>query len=295
MKGKIMKSMTGFGKAIYFDENIELEIEIKSLNNRFFDIRQKLPVEFYELENQIADSIKKKIQRGKVEVKINFNQNLSKQVSINQDKLIQFKQLLNKIMTKIDSPIQIPLDYLVSELQDNKNDEKIIELYQNTVFETLEKALEKHQETAFREGSAMKQDMLKSMQCLQAALDEIQAMYPAHKEKTFAMMRQNIEQLIGNKIPAERMKDIALEAAVYYEKSDVNEELKRFYSHLKEFLKTCENRAENIGKRLQFILQEMQREINTIGSKFCTEESFKHILICKEEIEKCREMIQNVE
>jgi uncharacterized protein (TIGR00255 family) len=287
--------MTGYGKAIYFNENIDLEIEIKSLNNRFIDIRLKLPTEFAEMENSIGDLIRRKILRGKVEVKFNLTSKHIPEFVIDEKKLENFAEFSNSIQEKFKSPIQLSIEFIMNELNLIKKDNQYnINLY-GILIDTLEEAIQKHQESALAEGNAMKIDILNSMKKIEHAIMFIETIYPLHKEKTYALMKTNIEEMISDKLPAEKLKDIAVEAAIYYEKNNVNEEIKRFLSHLNEFMKTCNYQTDNIGKRLQFIIQEMQREVNTIGSKFCTEESFNYILICKEELEKCREMIQNVE
>jgi uncharacterized protein (TIGR00255 family) len=108
-------------------------------------------------------------------------------------------------------------------------------------------------------------------------------------------MEQNITLLLGNKLDDNDLKRLMLEVSIYVEKSDITEEIVRLKDHLEKFSNTLKSNNISVGKSLNFILQEMHREINTIGSKFSTKESYEHILAIKEEIEKCREIIQNVE
>ncbi|HHE38985.1 MAG TPA: DUF1732 domain-containing protein [Candidatus Cloacimonetes bacterium] len=160
---------------------------------------------------------------------------------------------------------------------------------------TLKKAINEHQKMALIEGRAMKKFIKKSFNEMIKALDKIKKEFPNHKKKIYLKMMKNIEQILDSELKDDDYKRVMLEAALYIEKADVNEEIIRIEDHIDKFLNILNEKENEIGKTLNFILQEMHREINTIGSKYNSKTIFSEILTIKEEIEKCREIVQNVE
>ena len=290
-----MKSMTGYGKATLVNENITIEVEIKSVNSRFHDIRIKLPAELNDLEINLTNHIKSKIHRGKIDCKISISDNRLPEVVIDEKKADFWGRNIKKISKKMETQLTVPIDIIYTDLNIITTKTNFTEHDKKLVVTVFNMAIEKHQKMAYNEGNRMKTDILNSLTNAEIAIKNIQSCFPAYKKETYDNLRKNVEKMLGEKLDKDKLKDIAIETAYYYEKSDVNEEIKRLYSHFKIFMDTVNNKSENIGKKLAFILQEMHREINTIGSKFSTKVSFPHILIVKEEIEKCREMVQNVE
>jgi len=161
------------------------------------------------------------------------------------------------------------------------------------VMGTLNEALSAHLKMAVTEGDSMKEYCLNSLSTMSSALNRIEEEFPIYKKEIFTKLKENIENLLGTFIKEEDHKKLLLETAIYVEKADVTEELIRLKNHIDKFSVLLEEKTE-LGKKLNFILQEMHREINTIGSKFNSTKVFDDIIFIKEEIEKCREIIQNV-
>ena len=290
-----MKSMTGFGKAEFFDDRFEITIEIKSVNSRFFDAKFYLPRELFFLENSFKTILNNKINRGKIETRTTFNDKQMPELTLDENKLKSYFTLSQKANEILNTNIDISLENLLKEngvviapKSSYKNDE-VINIFEST----LRDALSQHQKMAGIEGNSMKIFLSNSLKTMEKSITIIEAEFPNQKKKIFQKMNDNIAELLQNKLSDENLKRVALEVAFYVEKSDVNEEIVRIRNHFSKFQKELEN--ENIGKKLNFILQEMHREINTIGSKFSTNNVFDDIILVKEEIEKCREMVQNVE
>jgi len=160
---------------------------------------------------------------------------------------------------------------------------------------TLEKAIEKQQEIALIEGRSMLNFLENSISLCRKSLQDIAKLIPEFKEELLDKFTQNIEDLLKEKLVDSDMRRILMEVSLYMDKNDISEEIVRIEDHFDKFYNMMHSNKLEKGKALNFILQEMHREINTIGSKFNHKEAVEHILLVKEEIEKCREIVQNVE
>lgn len=287
--------MTGYGRAKYLDENIDLEIEVKSVNSRFLDLRIKQPYHLSFMETAISKQINKMIVRGKVDVNINLNLLKAPDMELNEDMTKAYWELYNKAKELVNTDVHLPFAKLLSEKDvirigktemDEDNMSRI-------VMTTLDDALSAHQKMASAEGDSMKKYCLNSLKMMSSALNKIEAEFPKYKKEIYSKLKDNIEELLGAFIKEEDHKKLLLETAIYAEKADITEEIVRLKNHIDKFSALLDETA-GLGKKLNFVLQEMHREINTIGSKFNSTKVFNDIILIKEEIEKCREIIQNV-
>jgi len=292
-----MRSMTGYGKANYFDNNYELEIEIKSVNNRFLDYKFYSPREINYLEMNLRDRLRSKIKRGKVEVRINFSDKRLPKMELNKEKLKIFWDIFNEAKDFLKIQADVSLEKILEENEVIQLKEKNInnKELENIIFRLFDQALSEHQKMALAEGASMKKSITDSIGKIRNALKTIKTASPKHKEASFANLKARIKEILAEELAEESYKRLMLETAIYIDKMDVNEEIIRLENHLSKFDETLSATDNEIGKTLNFILQEMHREINTISSKFNSGDVFSEILLIKEEIEKCREMIQNVE
>ncbi len=291
-----MKSMTGFGTAEFHNEDIDLNIIIKTVNNKYLDIKTSLPEEFYIFENKINQLIEKYIKRGTVYLKIFYIQKKADQYQINHEKLQKIKNVFNEVIEKLslkDSYLSVnelieKYDLIYSEKSQISN-ENI-----KNILNTIEKALINHKNMAENEGKNMKKYITKSTNLIQKSLSNIIDNYPLYKKLLKQKLQTAIKELIAEPYDKETMQRFMLELSFYIEKYDVSEEIVRLQSHISALKKTFTKKIP-IGKKMNFILQEMRREINTIASKYSEVKIFDDIIIIKEEIEKIREIIQNVE
>ena len=290
-----MKSMTGFGSSLINRDNIEIELEIKSINARFLDLRIFLPRELSFYETEIRQHIIGVLSRGTIEVRINFNDYREPKLVLNKTKLLKYNDLAMEAAKLLASEEVVSIEFLlkeqgVIEIADRLAEDETLA---NVLNEALEQALHRINESLLVEGRQIKQMLIDSMQKIQKALNAISEMCEPFKKELFETMHRHIEELMGT-YPKENLEQrLIQELAIYIDKYDIGEELSRLYAHINTFNSTLQGEGD-IGKTLNFIIQEMQREANTLGSKFSTAQSFPWILAIKEEIEKCREMIQNV-
>jgi len=287
--------MTGFGSSLINRDNIEIELEIKSINARFLDLRIFLPRELSFYETEIRQHIIGVLSRGTIEVRINFNDYREPKLVLNKTKLLKYNDLAMEAAKLLASEEVVSIEFLLKEQGVIESADRLAEdeMLANVLNEALEQALHRINESMLVEGRQIKQMLIDSMQKIQKALNAISEMCEPFKKELFETMHRHIEELMGT-YPKENLEQrLIQELAIYIDKYDIGEELSRLYAHINTFNSTLQGEGD-IGKTLNFIIQEMQREANTLGSKFSTAQSFPWILAIKEEIEKCREMIQNV-
>jgi len=290
-----MKSMTGFGSSLINRDNIEIELEIKSINARFLDLRIFLPRELSFYETEIRQHIIGVLSRGTIEVRINFNDYREPKLVLNKTKLLKYNDLAMEAAKLLASEEVVSIEFLLKEQGVIESADRLAEdeMLANVLNEALEQALHRINESMLVEGRQIKQMLIDSMQKIQKALNAISEMCEPFKKELYETMHRHIEELMGTYTKENLEQRLIQELAIYIDKYDIGEELSRLNAHINTFNSTLQVEGD-IGKTLNFIIQEMQREANTLGSKFSTAQSFPWILAIKEEIEKCREMIQNV-
>ena len=290
-----MKSMTGFGSSLINRDNIEIELEIKSINARFLDLRIFLPRELSFYETEIRQHIIGVLSRGTIEVRINFNDYREPKLVLNKTKLLKYNDLAMEAAKLLASEEVVSIEFLLKEQGVIESADRLAEdeMLANVLNEALEQALHRINESMLVEGRQIKQMLIDSMQKIQKALNAISEMCEPFKKELYETMHRHIEELMGTYTKENLEQRLIQELAIYIDKYDIGEELSRLNAHINTFNSTLQGEGD-IGKTLNFIIQEMQREANTLGSKFSTAQSFPWILAIKEEIEKCREMIQNV-
>ena len=290
-----MKSMTGFGNSLINRENIEIEFEVKSINARFLDLRIYLPRELSFYETEIRKHIIGILSRGTIEVRVNFKDHREPKLVLDKTKLLKYNDMAIEAAKLLASEEIVSIEFLlkeqgVIEIADRLAEDETLA---NVLNEALEQALHRINESMLVEGRQIKQMLIDSMQKIQKALNAISEMCEPFKKELYETMHRHIEELMGTYTKENLEQRLIQELAIYIDKYDIGEELSRLNAHINTFNSTLQVEGD-IGKTLNFIIQEMQREANTLGSKFSTAQSFPWILAIKEEIEKCREMIQNV-
>lgn len=291
----MLKSMTGFARVDYQKDGMKVNIEIKCLNGKQLDINTRLPRNMQNFDILVRDMIKSKFSRGTVSVNLNIENNqVDKILSFNSEKVKAVYESLNKIRTilKIKEPVKLEqiLNYqeLISE-QEEEIDEKI---YSNLIKQGINKALVTIDQMRINEGKNIEKDITNRIKKIQQTVDKIRAKglerIPNEREK----YRQKIAQMFeGDEIDEQR---IYLEMVLLADKLDISEECVRLDSHIKYFFKTLKEN-DSAGRKINFLMQEMNREINTIGSKVNDAELSQMVVLVKEEIERIREQIQNIE
>ena len=290
-----MKSMTGYGKAKIHKNDMDCEIEIKSINGRFLDMRIYLPREISFFEYPIRQHIGKVLSRGTVEIRVTFADRREPALKLNEVKLVKYYELVKQAQALLDIDKDISLEYLLKEpgiiesINNLDEDEQLAELLN----QTLDKAIEALELSLRAEASNIKETLKHSSDLMLETLDNIEKEIQPFKEELYSILKHRVTELLSN-FNAEMLEQrLVQELAIYIDKYDIQEEISRLKCHINTLLTTLE-KEEDTGKTLNFILQEMQREANTLGSKFSTARTFTYVLTLKEEIEKCREIVQNV-
>lgn len=291
----MIKSMTGFGVAGLEDEQMMIQVEVRSLNSKFLDLSIRSPRQFSDKEPEIRNTVQSILDRGKVSVSIEFvpkgSQNLP--VSINRD---LFKSYFEEFKSLADLVGEKPADLFKLALQaPNVINSIPVEREESQDWEqvkaVLEQALRKCDGFRQDEGAALYSKLEENIQIIRSAFQRVKQEDPGRKERIQQRIRNHFAQWMDeNSFDANRFEQ---ELIYYFEKIDITEELVRLETHLNYFMKTLQEDSAQ-GKKLGFISQEIGREINTIGSKANDAEIQKHVILMKDELEKIKEQTLNV-
>lgn len=287
--------MTGYGKAKTQRPELDIEIEIKSINGRYLDLRLYLPRDLSFFEHTVRKVISSRISRGTVDVRVSYTDHREPNVQINRTKLIKYRDIINEAMNALDLNEEIPIELLLNEpgVIETKSSLDEDSLLAGMFNETLSKAIDQLDLSLSAEAVSIKQIIESSLESIDCALNSVESEIQPYKENLFANMQERIRDILKTNQSENLEQRLFQELAIYIDRYDIHEELTRLRSHISTMRLTMDKPGDN-GKGLNFVLQEMQREANTLGSKFSTAATFSSILIIKEEIEKCREIIQNV-
>ncbi|CDE90565.1 yicC domain protein [Clostridium sp. CAG:389] len=293
----MIRSMTGYGKQSLSIDGREYQIEIKSVNHRYLDINIKMPKTLSYLEDTIKKEISEKIKRGKIDVFITFENNSQegKNIKINKElaKLYinQLKELAQeeKISSNIEV-IEIAKFPDILTIKVDEEDEKI----KQEIMQTTQEATNKIIEMKNIEGEKIAQDLLQRISNIENKIMEISEKSTGLIQEYVVKLEKRIQEILKTeKIDKSRL---AQEVVIYADKCSIEEEITRLKSHIYQFKNLISNNEnETIGKKLDFIIQEMNRETNTIGSKANNLEITNGVIDIKTELEDIREQIQNIE
>lgn len=287
------KSMTGYGREDFSIGGDVFSIEVKSLNHRFIDVYLRMPDRFSPFENRVRDEIKKRFARGSFTVHLTPVSAESPALKLN----LQMARLYVETAEELERELGVKgnLDATVLlRLKDIFSVERkapVSEVDWEPLKKALHSALGHVEEWRKREGAHLREDILSKLQAVETLVSRIEARAPKVLEAYRQRLKDEIEKVVGERVDYSR---ILTEAAVFAERTDVNEEIARLKSHLDMFRKFFKF-DEPIGKRLDFLCQEIGRETNTIGSKPSDVEITQTVVEMKGEIEKIREQVQNVE
>ena len=297
----MIRSMTGFGRGEYVDDVSKVTVEIKSVNHRYLDIFVKMPRRYSFAEEKIKSAIKEKVHRGKVEVNVSVDNITQADADIRLDKSLAakyydvLKELEGSFEFGEDSHVSLNLlsrmpDVITSTPAEEDEDAVLARLLAAT-----DRAVDDFCTMRETEGSQLAADISARADIIEDITGKIEKRAPELEKEFAAKFRARVNELLEGvyEVPEER---VAVEAAVFADKANITEELVRLGSHiaqLRDFLGTDD--AEGIGKKIDFLIQEMNREANTIGSKSNDNEITTMMLELKAEIEKIREQVQNIE
>ena len=294
----MIKSMTGFGRGEYTDGKRSITVEIKSVNHRYSDITVKMPRRYTFAEDKIKNTVKEKIRRGKVDVSIIVDNIAENDVNIRLNTMLakQYYDNLTELLSEFDLSGDISLQFMASlpdvmkAIPDVEDEEEIT----NAILIPVAEAAANLEKMRAVEGEKLAEDLIAKGEHVKEILDRIEERAPQVVVDYTAKLKERIQELVGSavQIPEDR---ILVEAAVFADKCAIDEEITRLNSHLIQLRNIIEKSSQPEGKKLDFLVQEMNRETNTIGSKVQDIEVTRVVVDQKSEIEKIREQIQNIE
>jgi uncharacterized protein (TIGR00255 family) len=291
-----MISMTGYGKASVIKDEYEIEIELKSVNAKFLDLKTYIPKDVNYIELPLRTTVNQFYKRGTIELRLRYVDHTKPEVSLNEDKLKALNTIMQKIMKTCHAE-KMPIEYILREYDIIELKSRLFELveFNNDVIAALKKAIANQQKMARKEGLGIRKVILESVEVISGAVEQVESTIPTFRKELFEKMKARVSDILPQSTTQNLEQRLMQELAIYLDKYDIQEELNRLKEHIDTLHKQMAAKAENDqGKTLNFILQEMQREANTLGSKYSNYHSFSNVLLIKEEIEKCREIIQNV-
>lgn len=289
-----MYSMTGYGKAEYADGGVSLTVEIKSVNNRNFDFNAKTPRAFFPIEDKLRKTVQDYISRGRIELFINYKAVGAAQgaITVDYDKAAQFFSIAKNISEKTGAINDCTASVLM-RMADVITDETSFnaEGVEEAVIETLKEALARFDEMRLAEGEKLVADMLNRLETVSSLVASIRERAPLVSKEYAEKLRARIEEALSG-VSYDEAKLLS-EVAFFVDRSDITEELTRLDSHIGQFKNIV--KQEKSGKKLDFLMQEFNREANTVCSKSNDKEVTAYALSLKNEIEKIREQVQNLE
>ncbi|MBQ7897156.1 MAG: YicC family protein [Clostridia bacterium] len=292
----MIKSMTGYGRAVLEKEGMELTFEVKSVNNRYLDTSVRFPRAYGYLEDKIKKEVGAHTTRGKVDCYLGINvlEDTLTKVSVNhallESYLAVFREVEEKYSLRDDIGVSVVtrLPDVIGTRSEEEDEEKMFAL----VREVMDKALADYDTMRAAEGKKLYDDILLKLDRIEEIRQEIIKLSPASVKAYEERLRQRIEELLGNTSYDENR--VITEVALFADKVAVDEEITRLASHLSQFKDIMKGNAP-AGRKLDFLTQEINREVNTIGSKCQELEITRLVVDAKSEIEKIREQIQNIE
>lgn len=289
-------SMTGYGKSAVQTDKFSIDVEIKTVNNRYLDIHTKLPSILNFAESTVNKTVKEKLKRGRCDISIYFKKlNSGNSLTINKDALKHLYEEFKAFQEESGYAVQIPMESFIR--LDGVVEKNIEELDEDEINEYLEKtldeAIEKLLKMRLSEGERLVNNIEEKLNEIEVNLIKTAKRAPELVEEEHQRLRKNIEKLLeGIETVDENI--IANEIALYAQKADIDEEIIRLGSHIEEFRKVLKT-DDAIGKTLDFIVQEMNREVNTMSSK-SNDTILTNICVSQKTIiEQVREQIQNLE
>jgi len=293
----MIESMTGYGRAEASVDGARLEVEVRAVNNRFFDLVVRLPRVLNALEPQVKEVVQAEVSRGRVSVSVSLDEGSEAAEQIDFDPAtaeatIAFLKKMKKrfnLAGEIDVATLVSFPEIVKRRRKTWGEEELWPLAEKL----LKKALADFNKMRRAEGKALAKDLKMRLGLLDRELGKIEKRSPLRAKEAKEQMRKRVNELLNGegRLSEERL---AVEISLLADRLDCTEEVVRFRSHNAQF-HGCLDEGAAMGKRLNFLLQEMHREANTIGSKANDAEIAKSAIILKEEVEKIREQIQNIE
>ncbi len=291
-----MQSMTGYGRCQRMEDGREMTCELKSVNHRFLDLSYRLPRNLTFLDDALRGSIAARLSRGHVDVFVTYanHRQDAREVCVDTALAQAYARAFGELQEALglpDAPVALSeyahLPDVLSVREREEDQQAVRELFTST----LDGALDALFDMRAREGEKLREDVLDKIAAIEALKEQIALRAPVVVEEARERLRQRIGQLTDAEIDEGRL---AMEVALFADRAAIDEELVRLSSHIEQVKSVCAGDGPS-GRKLDFLVQEMGREINTIGSKAQDTQIAGLVIAAKGELEKLREQVQNIE
>lgn len=296
----MVKSMTGYGRGEYSDGKKSITVEIKAVNHRYCDVYVKIPRRFSFAEERLKSFVRDALKRGKIEVLVSVDSfgESENDIRLNEDVAEKYYGALKALEEKfgfgerggVTLSMLASMPDVIKAVPEQEDEEKLL----NAILTPTEIALQNIINMRAAEGERLAQDILMRADIIEGIKDKIRERAPEISREYMDKFRERVNALLEGKleVPEDR---VLLEAAVFADKANITEELVRLESHIQQLRDFFDSEEDAVGKKIDFLIQEMNREANTIGSKSNDTEITALMLDLKAEIEKIREQVQNIE
>lgn len=282
--------MTGFGSSVLNDESYELKVEIKSVNHRFKDIRFKMGNVFNPIEIELKNKLTQIFKRGSFDIYINYKKGSAVSTNdLDQDKILNFLSTIQSVSEKTSIPIQIsPTEFLRGDF--TKDDSSYEQQLQQLALKCFDEACEKLQHSREKEGSKLAEVLKKHQSDYSSHFEQVKSLKDTYQSTVKERLNKKLEEE-KESVDQARFNQ---ELIYYLEKLDISEEINRIDIHLQKLSQILDSKLE-IGRQIDFLVQELNRETNTIGSKSGSSDISAHVIQMKIHLEKIREQALNIE
>ncbi|MGF9965573.1 YicC/YloC family endoribonuclease [Bacillus rhizoplanae] len=291
----MISSMTGFGRAKVENDAFQITVEMKSVNHRFLEMNIRLPKQMMVFEDKIRKLIAEQVGRGRIEVSIIVEGEglVERKLRVDWSLLEQYKLIMEEAKDKFQLQDSITLQQLITmpEVTAIEEVENVNETFEHSFYEAVRRAASMLKTMRDGEGERLHKDLEHRLQEIHTCVHAIVPYAPSVIQKYRERLENRLKELHNQELEEQRL---LTEIAVFADRCDIHEELVRLQSHLEQFQEALQS-TEPVGRKMDFIVQEMHREINTIGSKANDLTISKYVVEMKNNLEKIREQVQNIE
>ncbi|MFD0771034.1 YicC/YloC family endoribonuclease [Bacillus sp. CGMCC 1.60114] len=291
----MISSMTGFGRAKVENDAFQITVEMKSVNHRFLEMNIRLPKQMMVFEDKIRKLIAEQVGRGRIEVSIIVEGEglVERKLRVDWSLLEQYKLIMEEAKDKFQLQDSITLQQLITmpEVTAIEEVENVNETFEHSLYEAVRRAASMLKTMRDGEGERLHKDLEHRLQEIHTCVHAIVPYAPSVIQKYRERLENRLKELHNQELEEQRL---LTEIAVFADRCDIHEELVRLQSHLEQFQEALQS-TEPVGRKMDFIVQEMHREINTIGSKANDLTISKYVVEMKNNLEKIREQVQNIE
>ncbi|WP_102346995.1 YicC/YloC family endoribonuclease [Bacillus sp. Marseille-P3661] len=291
-------SMTGFGRSKKESGEFKVMVEMKSVNHRFCEITVRMPRQLLLFEDKIKKIVQQYIQRGRVDVFVTVEGQgyINRSLEVDWDLISQYKEVMNQAQQSMNMQGSLSIEHILSlpEVFSVIEKESGTEELETVLLEVTKEAVSELQQMRRIEGNSLKSDIIERLKLINNIVQLLKSFSTESIERYKERLLKKIEDILSGNYEIDHGR-ILTEVAIFADKADINEELTRLFSHVEQFVEILDNNTGSVGRKLDFLVQEMNREMNTIGSKANDVHISQKVVEMKSELEKIKEQVQNIE